>query len=65
MLLVLPEDRVAHRIEEAAGLMLLTRARFQFLDAHVGALQRLVLHQRRLHQRIDRVGRVAQALHDR
>ena len=67
MRLVLPEDRVAHRIEEAAGLtlVLLTRARFQFLDALVGALQRFVLHQRGLHQRIDRIGRVAQALHDR
>src|SRR5260370_433959 len=45
--LVLPEDRVAHRIEEAAGSILLTRPprrRFQFLDAHVGALQRFVLH---------------------
>ena len=65
MLLILPEDRVTHRIEEAAGLILLTRRRFQFLDAHVGALQRFVLHQRGLHQRIDRIGRVAQALHDR
>ena len=69
MRLVLPEDRAAHRIEEAAGLIfgliLLSRCCFQFLDAHVGALQRFVLHQRRLHQRIDRIGRVAQALHDR
>jgi len=47
------------------GLILLTRQRFQFLDAHVGALQRFVLHKRGLHQRIDRIGCVTQALHDR
>ena len=56
--LALSEDRVAHRIEEAAGLGLLPAApRFQFLDAVMGALQRLVLHQRGLHQRVDRIGR--------
>ena len=38
---------------------------FQFLNTVVGAPQRLVLDQRRLHQRIDGVGRRAQTLHDR
>src|SRR6185437_12570933 len=43
---VLAEDRVAHGIEEAAGLALLRRMRlFQLLDARAGALQRLVLQQ--------------------
>ena len=67
MRLVLPEDRVAHRIQETAGLTLvsLTRSCFQFLDARVSTLQRFVLHQCGLHQRIDGIGRVAQALHDR
>lgn len=45
--------------------LLLTDRGLQFLDAIVGTLQRLVLHQRRLHQRVDRVRRVAQSLHDR
>ena len=65
--LVLPEDRISHRIEEAAGLALLrlTDCGFQLLDALVRALQRLVLHQRGLHQRIHRIWCAAQALHDR
>ncbi len=64
MWLALAEDRVAHRIEETALRLAGGRA-FQFLDAVVGALQRLVLHESGLHQRIDGVGRGAQALHDR
>ena len=38
--------------------------RLQFLDAAVGALQRLVLDQDGLHQCVDRVGRPAQVLRD-
>ena len=38
---------------------------FQLLDAGIGALERLVLHQRGLHQRIDGVGRLAQPVADR
>ena len=61
--LALSEDRVAHRIEEAAGLILLGRCcGLQFLDAAVGALQRLVLHQHGLHQRVDRIGRACAGL---
>ena len=64
--LFLPEDGVAHRIEEPAGWLLGGRAAgLQFLDAAVGALQRFVLHQHGLHQRVDRVGRLAQALRNR
>ncbi len=63
----LPEDRVAHRIQETAGLLVLFAAerRLHLLDAVVGALERLVLHQRGLHQRIDAVRCLAQAMHDR
>ena len=53
------------KLTSGLTLFLLTRASFQFLDALVGALQRLVLHQCGLHQRIDRVGRTRQALRDR
>jgi hypothetical protein len=60
--LVLPEYRVAHRIQESAGLALFGSAAFQFLDAIMGALQRFVLNQCRLHQRIDGVRRTPQAL---
>ena len=35
---------------------------FQFLDAVMGALERFVLDQHRLHQGVDRVGRAKQAL---
>jgi hypothetical protein len=64
--LILPEYRVSHRIEESAGLILFGRAAgLQFLNAAVGALQGLVLHQHGLHQRVDGVGRRAQTLRDR
>jgi hypothetical protein len=47
-------------------LVLLAHLRgFQCLDVVVGAFQRFVLHQSGLHQRVDGVGRIAQALHDR
>src|SRR6185312_2940318 len=59
----LAKDRVAHGIEEAAGLGLLRHMRlFQLLDAGSGALQRLVLHQNRLYQGIDRIGRLVQTI---
>ena len=61
----LPEDRFAHRIEEAAGWLGLLALALQFLDAVMGALQRFVLQQHGLHQRVDGIGRLAQALRDR
>jgi len=59
--LILPEDRFAHRIEEPAGLMLFAAAcGLQFLDPVVGALQRFVLEQDGLYQRVNGIGRAAQ-----
>jgi hypothetical protein len=60
----LPEDGFAHRIEKTAGLLHFVFA-LQFLDPAVGALQRLVLDQDGLHQRVEGVGGLAQALPDR
>ncbi len=66
MRLFLPEDGVAHRIEEPAGWLLGRRtAGLQFLDSAVGALERLVLDQNGLHQRVNGIGRLAQALRHR
>ena len=45
--------------------LLLADRGLEFLDPVMGALQRLVLHQCGLHQRVDRIRRAAQALHDR
>src|SRR5216683_574066 len=60
---ILPEYRFAHRIEEPAGLLWFARAAgLQFLDAAVGALQRFVLEQDRLYQRVNGIGRFAQTL---
>ena len=53
--LVLTEDRIAHRIEEPAWLALLRRAALELLDTLMGTPERLVLHQRGLHQRVDRI----------
>jgi hypothetical protein len=54
---ILPEQCIAHRIEEAA---LRRRLGFtvalELLDAVMGALQRFVLQQNSLHQRIKRIG---------
>jgi hypothetical protein len=38
--------------------------RLQLLDAGIGALERLVHHERRLHQRIDCMRRPSQTIHD-
>ena len=40
-------------------------SRLQFLDTAVGALERFVLEQHGLYQRVNGIGRVAQALRDR
>ena len=64
---VAPARAVAHAAEEAAAVAARGSAElaFELLDAGIGALERLVLHQRGLHQRIDGVGRLAQAVPDR
>jgi len=60
-----PEQRIAHGIQEAAGLGLLGRVpRLQLLDACMSALQRFVLQQHGLHQRIDGIGCLALTLRD-
>jgi hypothetical protein len=64
--LTLPEDGAAHAVEKAAALSLRRCAlALQLLDAVMGLLQRLVLHQHGLNQRINRVWRDPQALRDR
>src|SRR5260221_10954003 len=63
---ILPENRLPHRIEEPAGLMRFGRAvRLQRLNPGVGALERFILQQHGLHQRVNRVGRLTQAFRDR
>jgi hypothetical protein len=58
------KDCIAHAVEEAAASLLLLAAhlRLQLLDAGVGALERLILDQRRLHKRIDCVRRPSQSI---
>jgi hypothetical protein len=48
------KDGVAHAVEEAAALLLLLAAdlRVQLFYAGVSALERLILNQRCLHQRV-------------
>jgi hypothetical protein len=60
------EHGVAHAVEEAARLRLLLAAdlRLQLLDACIGALERLVHDQRRLHQRVDCMRRPSHAIGD-
>src|SRR5262249_946773 len=63
--LLLAEQRAAHVVEKAARrLLLLGRSAFELQDARVGALQGLVLYQRGLHQRVDGVRRLPQAIGD-
>src|SRR4029077_16714560 len=61
-------ERVAHAVEKAAlpllRLFAAAQLRLQFLDAGIGALERLILQQRRLHQRVQRVRRALRALCD-
>jgi hypothetical protein len=38
--------------------------RLQLLDPRIGALERLILNQRRLHERVDCVGRLPQSIGD-
>jgi hypothetical protein len=53
------EDGVAHAVEEAAAPLSLLAAdlRLQLFYAGVSALQRFILNQRRLHERVDCVRR--------
>src|SRR4029077_79823 len=65
----IPEaERVAHAVEKAAlpllRLFAAAKFRLQFLDAGIGALERLVLQKRRLHQGVKRVRRALRALCD-
>jgi hypothetical protein len=61
-----PGEHVAHAVEETATAWggLAAGGMLKFLDAGVGALERLVLDQDRLHQRINRVRRVAEPFAD-
>src|SRR4029077_6782697 len=61
------EHGVAHAVEEASLLLFLLTAaelRLQFFDPRVGALERLVLDEGGLHQRIDGMGRTAKSVRD-
>ena len=60
------EHGVAHAVEEAALLRGLLSAQLglQLLDARIGALERLVHDQHRLHQRIDCMWRPSHAIGD-
>ncbi len=65
----LAKQGVAHVVEEARLPRRLSRfdpkLGFQLADARIGALERLVLHQRGLHQRIHRVRRALDTVVDR
>ena len=52
--------RVPHAVEKAADWARAIIRAAQFTNAGVGAFERLVLHQHRLHQRIERVRRARQ-----
>jgi hypothetical protein len=60
------EHGVAHAVEETALWLLLVASdlRLQLLNARVGALERLIHDQRRLHQRVDCMRRLSQAIRD-
>ena len=63
--LVAAEQGVAHVVEEAAlARRLLGGPALQLLDAGIGALEGLVLHQDGLHQRVDGVRRAPEPLGD-
>jgi hypothetical protein len=56
---------VAHAVQESATLLRFAGClRLQLLDPRIGALERLILNQRRLHQRVDCVRRPAQPIRD-
>jgi hypothetical protein len=60
-----PEQTFADAAEEAAVTRCIAgRLAFEFPDAGVGALERFVLHQHGLHQRIGSVGGLPQAVPD-
>src|SRR5215510_715375 len=51
-------------VAEKAGIARRLACAFELADARVGALERFVLHQHGLHQRIGRIGGLAQAVPD-
>jgi hypothetical protein len=58
-------DRIAHAVEGASVLLALLPAAelsLQFFDPRIGALERLVLDESRLHQRVDRMRRPFQSI---
>ena len=61
------ENGVAHTVEETSRLLRLLVAadlRLQFFDTRVGALERLVLDEGCLHQRVGGLRRASQAVRD-
>src|SRR5260370_34006490 len=63
--LALPEYRIAHRIEEPAGLLLFkATVGLHLLYARICPLQRFILKQHGLHQVLNRVRRLAQTFTD-
>ena len=61
------EDGLAHIVEETSrllGLLVAAELRLQFFDTRVGALERLVLDESGLHQRIGGLRRASQAVRD-
>src|SRR5260221_508561 len=60
--LVASHDCVAHAVEKAATALGRCRdGAFELLNSPVGALEGFVLHQHRLHQRVNRIWRAAEA----
>ena len=59
-------EGAAQAVEEATARLggLCAALHFQFLDAGVGTLQRLFLHENGLHHGVGRIRRVAQPFHD-
>jgi hypothetical protein len=62
--LALAKDGIAHAVEEAAASLLLLAVDLplQLFNARVGALERLILNQRRLHKRVGCVRRPFQSI---
>src|SRR5258707_68529 len=59
--LVASHDCVAHVVEKAAAALGRCRyGAFELFNSTVGALEGFVLHQHRLHQRVNRIGRPAE-----
>src|SRR5712675_1403413 len=59
--LVASHDCVAHAVEKAATALGRCRnGAFELFNSGVGALEGFVLHQHRLHQRVNRIGRAAE-----